>query len=50
MSEPTPSQAEGDRDDAPDAPDVPRTTPSQAKGERDDEDEDEQATEDTDGR
>ncbi|MFA3874023.1 hypothetical protein ABS735_10095 [Streptomyces sp. MMCC 100] len=39
MSEPTPSQAEGERDDElePDAPDVPHTTPSQAEGERDDE-------------
>ncbi|MFD8537899.1 hypothetical protein [Streptomyces rubrogriseus] len=37
MSEPTPSQAEGERDDEPDTPDVPHTTPSQAEGERDDE-------------
>ncbi|GAA2569647.1 MULTISPECIES: hypothetical protein [Streptomyces] len=36
MSEPTPSQAEGERDDEPDTPDVPHTTPSQAEGERDD--------------
>ncbi|MFE0806526.1 hypothetical protein ACFW4M_04135 [Streptomyces sp. NPDC058794] len=39
MSEPTPSQAEGERDDErDDVPDVPHTTPSQAEGERDDED------------
>lgn len=49
MSEQTPSQAEGERDDGPpvrrgqdengrDAhPDVPRTTPSQSEGEREDE-------------
>ncbi|NEB10804.1 hypothetical protein G3I32_18475 [Streptomyces coelicoflavus] len=37
MSEPTPSQAEGERDDEPDTPDVPHSTPSQAEGERDDE-------------
>ncbi|MFG2949603.1 hypothetical protein [Streptomyces adustus] len=32
---PTPSQAEGERDDEADAdrPDIPRTTPSQAEGE-----------------
>ncbi|MEU5140614.1 hypothetical protein [Streptomyces sp. NPDC021139] len=36
MSEPTPSQAEGERDDEPDTPDVPHTTPSQAEGERED--------------
>ncbi|MFE5599626.1 hypothetical protein ACFQ8O_10615 [Streptomyces coelicoflavus] len=36
MSEPTPSQAEGERDDEPDTPDVPHPTPSQAEGERDD--------------
>jgi hypothetical protein len=46
MSEYTPSQAEGDRDDdmptgsAQDRPEPPRTTPSQAEGERDDESED----------
>ncbi|EHN73316.1 hypothetical protein ACWDF1_29925 [Streptomyces coelicoflavus] len=35
MSEPTPSQAEGERDDDQnDAPEVPHTTPSQAEGER----------------
>ncbi|MEU0223545.1 hypothetical protein ABZ177_04205 [Streptomyces sp. NPDC006284] len=38
MSEQTPSQAEGERDDERDAPDPPHTTPSQAEGERDDED------------
>ncbi|WP_167458237.1 hypothetical protein [Streptomyces ardesiacus] len=40
MSESTPSQAEGERDDEPDTadrPDPPHTTPSQAEGERDDE-------------
>ncbi|CAM5341378.1 hypothetical protein STENM36S_04437 [Streptomyces tendae] len=37
MSESTPSQAEGERDDEPDTPDVPHTTPSQAEGEREDE-------------
>lgn len=35
MSYPTPSQAEGDRDNAEWTPDVQRTTPSQAEGERD---------------
>ncbi|WP_455355760.1 hypothetical protein [Streptomyces sp. SYSU K217416] len=45
MSEQTPSQAEGERDDD-DRPMPPRTTPSQAEGERDD-DEDE-ATDHTD--
>ncbi|MEU7212426.1 hypothetical protein AB0B06_28865 [Streptomyces sp. NPDC044989] len=39
LSEPTPSQAEGERDDEPDTPDVPHSTPSQAEGERDEEDE-----------
>ncbi|MFG3658730.1 hypothetical protein [Streptomyces sp. NPDC047706] len=49
MSEQTPSQAEGERDDEMDAPgtrdpgrratDPPRTTPSQAEGERDDDEE-----------
>ncbi|GHB34352.1 hypothetical protein GCM10010377_26460 [Streptomyces viridiviolaceus] len=41
MSETTPSQAEGERDDDPaadDRPDPPHTTPSQAEGERDDDD------------
>ncbi|MFB7085639.1 hypothetical protein [Streptomyces sp. NPDC056296] len=39
MSDQTPSQAEGERDDERnDAPDPPHTTPSQAEGERDDED------------
>ncbi|WP_237518982.1 hypothetical protein [Streptomyces sp. SID5910] len=41
MSEQTPSQAEGERDDEPDATDGPnpaQTTPSQAEGDRDDED------------
>ncbi|MFE1587590.1 hypothetical protein ACFW6Q_18115 [Streptomyces sp. NPDC058737] len=39
MSEPTPSQAEGERDDDQnDAPEVPHTTPSQAEGERDEDD------------
>ncbi|MFE1842691.1 hypothetical protein [Streptomyces sp. NPDC059515] len=39
MSEPpTPSQAEGERDDDPDTrPSPPHPTPSQAEGERDDE-------------
>lgn len=36
MSEQTPSQAEGERDDVTAAYDPPRTTPSQAEGERDD--------------
>ncbi|MDT0612079.1 hypothetical protein [Streptomyces lancefieldiae] len=48
MSEQTPSQAEGERDDEPGTPerqDPPHTTPSQAEGERDDED----TAEDTDG-
>ncbi|MBT3151260.1 hypothetical protein HTV45_10255 [Streptomyces sp. CHD11] len=36
MTEHTPSQAEGDRDDAEwTTPDIPHTTPSQAEGERD---------------
>ncbi|MFH9015269.1 hypothetical protein ACH4C6_28320 [Streptomyces sp. NPDC017943] len=35
MSEQTPSQAEGDRDDEPDT--TPTPTPSQAEGDRDDE-------------
>ncbi|GGS73261.1 hypothetical protein [Streptomyces griseoviridis] len=37
--QPTPSQAEGERDDEPDTsgrPSPPRPTPSQAEGERDD--------------
>lgn len=41
MSEDTPSQAEGERDDdqdTPERPNPPHTTPSQAEGERDDED------------
>ncbi|MFJ7236161.1 hypothetical protein ACIQWB_03345 [Streptomyces olivaceus] len=38
MSEPTPSQAEGERDeDRNDAADVPHSTPSQAEGEREEE-------------
>ncbi|MBD0417648.1 hypothetical protein H0H10_00330 [Streptomyces sp. TRM S81-3] len=40
MSETTPSQAEGERDDEPNTPVrqmPPHTTPSQAEGERDDE-------------
>ncbi|MCH5677234.1 hypothetical protein [Streptomyces gilvus] len=47
MSEYTPSQAEGDRDDdmptgsAEDRPEPPRTTPSQAEGERDDDESEE---------
>ncbi|WP_159392883.1 hypothetical protein [Streptomyces cyaneogriseus] len=39
MTEHTPSQAEGDRDDERDTPDrqsPPRPTPSQAEGDRDD--------------
>ncbi|MDQ1019679.1 hypothetical protein [Streptomyces afghaniensis] len=46
MSDPTPSQAEGDRDDQQDPPDrtaTPHPTPSQAEGDRD-----ETATEDDD--
>ncbi|MER5786458.1 hypothetical protein ABT104_32805 [Streptomyces mobaraensis] len=40
MSDTTPSQAEGERDDEPpEHPDTPHTTPSQAEGERDDDDE-----------
>ncbi|MBR8641530.1 hypothetical protein KEF29_24890 [Streptomyces tuirus] len=38
MSDQTPSQAEGDRDDEQDT--TPRPTPSQAEGERDDDTED----------
>ncbi|MGC9497127.1 hypothetical protein [Streptomyces sp. WG7] len=40
MSEQTPSQAEGERDeqDVPDRQSPPHTTPSQAEGERDDDD------------
>ncbi|MFF7789071.1 hypothetical protein [Streptomyces sp. NPDC007991] len=38
MSDHTPSQAEGERDDRQDTPD--RTTPSQAEGEREDTDTD----------
>jgi hypothetical protein len=41
MSELTPSQAEGERDDATEN-EVPRTTPSQAEGERVDEEQQEQ--------
>ncbi|CAM5724882.1 hypothetical protein [Streptomyces fumanus] len=37
MTEQTPSQAEGERDDEPDTQSPPHTTPSQAEGERDDE-------------
>ncbi|GAA5203906.1 hypothetical protein [Streptomyces thinghirensis] len=41
MSEQTPSQAEGERDDERnDATEPPHTTPSQAEGERDDEEAD----------
>ncbi|NHI09812.1 hypothetical protein STPH2_5179 [Streptomyces sp. KO7888] len=50
MSEPTPSQAEGERDDEPDTPDVPHSTPSQAEGERDDEAEAERAGKEPDHR
>ncbi|MDI6516100.1 hypothetical protein QMA61_07825 [Streptomyces coelicoflavus] len=50
MSEPTPSQAEGERDDEPDTPDVPHSTPSQAEGERDDEAEAEHAGKEPDHR
>ncbi|WP_277879781.1 hypothetical protein [Streptomyces gobiensis] len=42
MSEQTPSQAEGERQDeesSDERPDVPRTTPSQAEGEREEESE-----------
>jgi hypothetical protein len=44
MTEPTPSQAEGERDDEPEQserPEVPRSVPSQAEGERDEAPEDE---------
>ncbi|GEJ98761.1 hypothetical protein ACWER6_15335 [Streptomyces sp. NPDC004009] len=37
MTEQTPSQAEGERDDDDLTPGPPHTTPSQAEGERDDE-------------
>ncbi|MEU1051903.1 hypothetical protein [Streptomyces sp. NPDC005876] len=37
MTEQTPSQAEGDRDDEREAPTPRQTTPSQAEGDRDDE-------------
>ncbi|XKK59447.1 hypothetical protein HFP71_25820 [Streptomyces sp. ARC32] len=50
MSEPTPSQAEGERDDEPDTPDVPHSTPSQAEGERDDEAEAERTGKEPDNR
>ncbi|MEV6653682.1 hypothetical protein [Streptomyces sp. NPDC051219] len=41
MSEQTPSQAEGERDEnEAGRPQTPRTTPSQAEGERDDTDDD----------
>ncbi|MEW1995307.1 hypothetical protein [Streptomyces coelicoflavus] len=50
MSQPTPSQAEGERDDEPDTPDVPHSTPSQAEGERDDEAEAERAGKEPDNR
>ncbi|MDT0390530.1 hypothetical protein [Streptomyces sp. DSM 41921] len=36
MSEQTPSQAEGDREDEQDTQNTPTPTPSQAEGERDD--------------
>ncbi|MBC2876325.1 MULTISPECIES: hypothetical protein [Streptomyces] len=52
MSDTTPSQAEGERDDEPAEqvhPVTPHTTPSQAEGERDD-DEDEGAGEEPGGR
>ncbi|MFI6934122.1 hypothetical protein [Streptomyces sp. NPDC050287] len=53
MSEQTPSQAEGERQqtprdhetDSPEPRDVPRTTPSQAEGEDEDEDEAVEGTE-----
>jgi hypothetical protein len=35
MTEPTPSQAEGERDDEPEREDIPHSTPSQAEGDRD---------------
>nr|WP_164396662.1 hypothetical protein [Streptomyces harenosi] len=38
MTQHTPSQAEGERDDEPTAPDPERPTPSQAEGDRDDSD------------
>ncbi|MEU1460565.1 hypothetical protein ABZ467_07715 [Streptomyces sp. NPDC005727] len=40
MTEQTPSQAEGERDDDTTAAGPPRTTPSQAEGDRDDDDND----------
>lgn len=40
MTEPTPSQAEGERDDEPEHADIPHTVPSQAEGEREEAPED----------
>ncbi|MFF2200363.1 hypothetical protein [Streptomyces sp. NPDC058145] len=40
MTEQTPSQAEGERDDDATTAGPPRTTPSQAEGERDDDEND----------
>lgn len=45
IDQPTPSQAEGERDDEPGTPErqsPPHPTPSQAEGERDDDREDEE--------
>jgi hypothetical protein len=37
MTDQTPSQAEGDRDDEPETQSPPHPTPAQAEGDRDDE-------------
>ncbi|MFF0777256.1 hypothetical protein [Streptomyces sp. NPDC003720] len=47
MTEQTPSQAEGERDDDETTAGPPRTTPSQAEGERDDDERDPERAEGT---
>ncbi|MGW2729828.1 hypothetical protein [Streptomyces sp. NPDC001494] len=47
MTEQTPSQAEGERDDDATTAGPPRTTPSQAEGERDDDEQEPQRAEGT---
>ncbi|MFJ3718479.1 hypothetical protein [Streptomyces sp. NPDC090057] len=47
MTEQTPSQAEGERDDDATTAGPPRTTPSQAEGERDEDEQDPERAEGT---
>ncbi|MFF3638172.1 hypothetical protein [Streptomyces sp. NPDC002250] len=47
MTEQTPSQAEGERDDDATTAGPPRTTPSQAEGERDDDEQEPERAEGT---